>query len=77
MTPCRVCGTQERHACVPPHISETPPTILVGTASASWRDLYPTVKQITVFVDRDLPKPKTRGEAARLIRAIAEREGWA
>ena len=41
-----------------------------------WKVLWPTHRQAAILADRSIPKPRTRGEAASLIAAIAVREGW-
>lgn len=48
----------------------------VGRHMAGWRGKYPTVKQIAVFRDRDMPLPATRGEAAIIMKRMAKEEGW-
>ena len=48
----------------------------VGLHAAGWRGKYPTVKQISVFRDRDIPLPPTRGEVASVLKKLARKEGW-
>ena len=56
----------------------TPTDLLnsVGRFPAGWRGRYPTVKQISVFRDRNIPLPLTRGEAASVLKEMARKEGW-
>ena len=48
----------------------------VGKYAPGWRGKYPTVKQIAVLRDRDMPLPETRGEASDIMDELATAEGW-
>ena len=48
----------------------------VGRHASGWRGKYPKPRQIAVFRDRDIPLPATRGEAADILKVMAEEEGW-
>ena len=43
---------------------------------AGWRGKYPSPRQVAVFRDRDLPLPRTRGEASKILKVMAREEGW-
>ena len=43
---------------------------------AGWRGEYPTWRQVAVFRDREIPLPRTKGEASDAIDEIAAKEGW-
>ena len=49
---------------------------LVGRYASGWRGKYPTVRQIAVLRDRDMPLPETRGEASDVMDELARKEGW-
>ena len=48
----------------------------VGRYASGWRGKYPKPRQIAVFRDRDMPLPATRGEAADILKVMAETAGW-
>lgn len=48
----------------------------IGRYASGWRGKYPTVRQIAVLRDRDMPLPQTRGEAADMMDELAREEGW-